>query len=141
MVVVASPGYLKRAGTPETLNDLEQRECIQFEMPSNGRNLAWVFTVNAQDSELVTRGGTVCSGDVLAGVTLARNGAGLFQTYRYIVEKDLQAGSLVEVLKSLGGRSRPFILLYPHARHMSLRVRTFAEFLAAELGPNAKNLA
>jgi DNA-binding transcriptional LysR family regulator len=138
IVIIAAPRYLKRAGTPKTLDELEHHECIQFEMPSSGRNLAWLVKVDAEDSELVTRGGTVCSGDFLAGVTLARNGAGLFQTYRYIVEKDLEDGSLVEVLKPFGGRSRPFILLYPHARHMSLRVRSFAEFLVTELAGRPK---
>jgi DNA-binding transcriptional LysR family regulator len=66
---------------------------------------------------------------VLGIVTLARSGAGLVQTYRFIVEQDLASGALVELLPQHGGASRPFFLLYPHARHLSLRVRTFVEFL------------
>lgn len=64
---------------------------------------------------------------------MARSGAGLVQTYRYIVEKDLKQGDLVELMPQFGGTSRPFILLYPHARHLSLRVRTFVDFLVKEL--------
>nr|WP_279051531.1 LysR substrate-binding domain-containing protein [Cedecea davisae] len=67
-------------------------------------------------------------------VTLARSGAGLVQTYQFIVEQDLADGSLVELLPEYGGSSRPFILLYPHARHLSLRVRCLVDFLALRLG-------
>lgn len=66
-------------------------------------------------------------------MTLARSGAGLFQTYRFIVEQDLRAGTLVEILPGLGGRSRPFMLLYPHARFLSSRVRVFVDFLVEHL--------
>jgi DNA-binding transcriptional LysR family regulator len=70
---------------------------------------------------------------VLGVVTLARSGAGIVQTYRFIVEQDLARGDLVELLPEHGGASRPFILLYPHARHLSLRARTFVEFLVEHL--------
>ena len=65
----------------------------------------------------------------LGGVTLARHGAGLLQTYRYIVENDLKNGNLQEVLKPFSGRSRPFSLIYPKNKHIPLRVRVFIDFL------------
>ncbi len=134
LVLVASPDYLKRAGTPKTLDDLQSHECIQFELPSTGRKIPWQFHVDKKEVDLSTEGGYCCSEDVLGIVTLARNGAGLVQTYRFIVEKDIQNGDLIELLPRFGGTSRPFILLYPHARHMSLRVRTFVNFLIENLG-------
>lgn len=78
---------------------------------------------------MLTSGGCVCSGGVLGGVTLTKNGAGLFQAYRFIVERALEEGTLVEVLQAFAGRSRPFTLLYPHARHVPLRQRAFVDFL------------
>lgn len=75
------------------------------------------------------QGGYCCSDDVLGGVTLAKNGAGLFQTYRFIVEQELADGRLVEVLAPFAGRSRPFTLLYPHGRYVPQRVRAFVDFL------------
>jgi DNA-binding transcriptional LysR family regulator len=59
------------------------------------------------------------------------------QTYRFIVARDLAEGGLVELLPQHGGTSRPFILLYPHARHLSLRVRTFVDFLTEKLSPHS----
>jgi DNA-binding transcriptional LysR family regulator len=134
LVVVATPAYLRAAGKLETPDDLINHDCIQFELPSTGRNIPWQFNQNGEAIEITTRGGYGSSGDVLAGVTLARNGAGVFQTYRFIVEKDLANGTLTEVLTPYGGCSRPFILLYPHGRHLSSRVRSFVDFLMEKLG-------
>jgi DNA-binding transcriptional LysR family regulator len=129
LVVVGSPDYLARRGTPMTLNELHEHDCIQFDLPSSGRRIPWLFKDQGRDVELSTEGGYTLSEDVLGGVTLARHGAGLFQTYRFIVKDDLREGRLVEVLQAASGRSRPFNLLYPSSRHMPSRVRSFIDFL------------
>ncbi|MCG6575993.1 LysR family transcriptional regulator [Pseudomonas sp. AF32] len=129
LVVVASPDYLRTAATPQTLEDLDDHECIQFELPSSGRRISWLFNVEGKEREVFAQGRYSCSDDVLGGVTLAKYGAGLFQTYRFIVERELADGSLVEVLQPYSGRSRPFTLLYPHGRYVPQRVRAFVDFL------------
>jgi DNA-binding transcriptional LysR family regulator len=134
LVVVASPAYLRRSAKLETPDDLVNHECIQFELPSSGRNLTWQFKRDGEVVDHVTRGGYGTSGDALAGATLARHGAGIMQTYRFIVEKDLADGTLIELLKPYGGSSRPFMLLYPHGRHLSSRVRAFIDFIIETLG-------
>ena len=133
LVVVASPDYLQRAGTPTTLDALREHNCIQFALPSNGRNIAWLFRDGADDIELPTSGLYGCAEDILGAVTLAVKGGGIFQTYRFVAEADLQTGRLVELLPEFGGRSRPFCLIYPHGRHVALRVRAFVEFLVDRL--------
>jgi DNA-binding transcriptional LysR family regulator len=134
LVVVATRQYLKQAGTPKTLDDLAQHECIQYELPSSGRRIAWLFTEAGKQRDILADGALSSSDDVLAGVTLAKHHGGLFQTYRFIVEKELASGELVEVLKPFNGRSRPFTLLYPSGRHLPLRMRVFVDFLLAQLG-------
>ncbi|MEO4048908.1 LysR family transcriptional regulator [Pseudomonas sp. CAU 1711] len=131
LVVVAAPDYLRRAGVPSELEQLVEHECIQFELPSSGRRIPWLFREQGRERELFTAGGYCCSADVLGGVTLARSGAGLFQAYRFTVEPLLASGELVEVLQPYAGASRPFTLLYPHARHVPIRVRVFVDFLLA----------
>lgn len=129
LVVVASPGYLRQAGVPASLDALKDHCCIQFRLPSSGRVVPWEFRVDGKDVDIATEGGYCCSEDVMGGVTLARGGAGLYQTCRFLVEDELKSGALVEVLQPYAGRSRAFTLLYPHGRHVSLRVRTFVDFL------------
>jgi DNA-binding transcriptional LysR family regulator len=134
LVLVASPDYLRRCGEPQSLDELARHDCIQFELPSSGRPIAWLFREDGQDVERLTSGSTSCADDVLAGVTLARHGAGIFQAYRFTVEEELRQGRLVELLKPFGGRSRPFNLLYPHQRFVPLRVRCFVDFLLGGVG-------
>jgi len=133
LVLVATPGYLKRAGIPTTPEQLLQHDCIQFELPSTGRRIPWPLHIDGEVVELATTGGYCCSDDVLGIVTLARGGAGVVQTYRYIVAEDIRRGTLIELMPQFGGTSRPFILLYPHARHLSQRVRAFVDFLVGRM--------
>lgn len=132
LVVVAAPGYLRRAGTPRAPADLAGHECIQFLLPSTGLPVPWVFRQDGKDFEMATGGGFTCADDVLGTVTLAHHGAGLLQTYRFVVEEDLARGALKEVLRDHGGRSRPFSILYPASRHMPLRVRAFIDYLVEQ---------
>ena len=135
LVVVAAPTYLRRVGPPASLQELQQHDCIQFLLPRSGQKIAWLFHQDGEPLEVVTPGGYCCSGDLLGCVTLARHGAGLLQTYRFVVEEDLRQGTLQEVLQAFGGRSRPFSLLYPHGRYLPLRVRLFVDFLIERLTP------
>ncbi|HYD59834.1 MAG TPA: LysR family transcriptional regulator [Noviherbaspirillum sp.] len=133
LVVVASPAYLKRKGKPKTLEDLRKHDCIQFEWPRTGQAMPWLLRVEGEDADVSTDGTVCITDDVLGIATAARNGIGLAQTYRFIVNDDLENGTLVEVLHGLGGASRPFSILYPANRHMPHRVRVLVEYLLEHL--------
>jgi DNA-binding transcriptional LysR family regulator len=137
LVVVATPAYLRRHGRPTTLESLQAHDCIQFVRPSTGQAVPWLLRRAGRDFEHLTSGGLRCSEDILGAVTLARHGAGLFQTYRFIVAEDLKRRALVAVLPAFAGASRPFSLLYPSQRHMPLRLRVLIDFLLARLGPRS----
>lgn len=129
LVVVAAESYLSSHGEPESPDDLVHHECIQFVLPSTGRLIPWLFREEGVDRDIVTAGSYSCAEDVLGGVTLARNGAGLFQTYRYVVAAELENGILKEVLLPFKGRSRPFNIMYPHGKLIPSRVRVFIDYL------------
>ncbi|MGB4116091.1 MAG: LysR family transcriptional regulator [Polaromonas sp.] len=133
LVVVATPGYLRRKGKPTTLAALQNHDCIQFLYPRTGQPMPWLLRHDAGDVDHATKGGICCSDDILGAVTLARHGAGLLQTYRFIVEQDLAQGTLKEVMQPFGGTSRPFSLLYPANRHMTQRLRVLIDFLTGKL--------
>lgn len=138
LVVVGSRAYLRKHGTPKTLADLDQQDCMQFILPSSGQRVPWAFRHDGQDVELATQGNITCLDDILACVTLARAGGGLAQTYRFIVDEDIQQGRLVEVLKQHGGRTRPFSLMYLRDRYMPLRVRVFTDYVVKTFARGAQ---
>lgn len=133
IVVVASPDYLARCGTPRTPEDLAEHDCIQFALPSTGRKVPWQFMRNGERIELETNGNYYCYEDVNACVVLARSGAGLLQTLRFLFEPGLASGDLVEVLQPYAGCSRQVSLLYPDGRHLPQRVRLLVDFLLENL--------
>ncbi|WP_336937316.1 LysR family transcriptional regulator [Acinetobacter modestus] len=133
LIVVASQEYLKQFGTPQSLEDLQHHQCIQFVLPSTGKNVPWLFKSNQQLIEYQSAGNIRCLDDILGTVTLAKHSTGLLQTYRFIVEKELKNGDLIEVLSEFSGTSRPFSLLYPSKKHESFHIRVFIDFLLKEL--------
>lgn len=133
LVIVGSPAYLRGKGMPKTVEDLGRHECIQFERPLTGQPMPWLLHMDGKETQVATSGAVCITDDVLGLVTAARGGMGLVQTYRFIVADDLEKGTLVEVLRTHGGASRPFTLLYAANRHMPHRVRVLVEFLVDNL--------
>ena len=61
--------------------------------------------------------------------------AGLVYLPSFIVGEDLQAGRLVSVLEEFTMVGATVNAVYPHARHLSPKVRVFVDFLAERFGP------
>jgi len=125
----AAPGYLERAGTPSSLDDLRRHACIQFVLPSTGRPMPMIFRDGGREVDFAFSSRQRVHEDVLGAVSWARAGGGLFQIYHFIAQEYVARGELVEVLQPFAGRSRPFNVLYPQNRHLSARVRAFVDFL------------
>lgn len=132
LVIAAAPAYLRGRRRPRQPEDLAQHECIQFVQPSTGLAVPWLLQRDGRIAEFATTGRLRCTDDILGPVTLARAGAGVVQTYRFLVEQDLREGRLIELLAAYAGASRPFSLLYPAHRHMPLRVRVLVDYLMAQ---------
>lgn len=132
--VFATPDYLAKKGTPHSLDDLENHDCIQYVSPNTGRPLQWLFHgEKGEEIEQPIRSRMRVQNDALGCVAWVNAGGGLYQTYRFVATSALKRGDLVEVLRNHGGRSRPFSILYPQNRHLSAKVRAFVDFLRATL--------
>jgi DNA-binding transcriptional LysR family regulator len=132
--VFATPGYLKKNGTPGGIADLDSHDCIQYVSPNTGRPLNWLFTgANGEEIDYVVKSRMRILNDALGCVAWVNAGGGLYQTYRFAAAGALERGDLVEVLKENGGRSKPFSLIYPQNRHLSAKVRAFVDFLRTTL--------
>lgn len=132
LCLVASKDYLARAGTPQTLAELAGHACIPFIMPRSGRVAPWALRDGGRDVDWAVPSGIRVSDDVLGVVSLAMAGAGICQSYDFIVREHLAAGRLVEVLPQLRGRSRPFSVLYAPHRRQSGAVRALIALLTRE---------
>ncbi len=133
----AAPAYLAARGTPRALAELDTHALLPFVRPSSGRPMPWLLRVNGRDVDHGVPAQLRCAGDPLAAVRLAEAGAGIVQTYHFIVAEALARGALVELMPQLGGRTRPFHALYPPHRHLNASVRAFVDFLRHDVVPPA----
>ena len=78
------------------------------------------------------------SDDVLGVVSMAQSGAGICQTYDFIVRDRIQAGTLVELLPHLRGRTRPFSVIYAPHRRLSAASRALIDMLVASTPDSSK---
>ena len=132
LLLVASPDYLHRMGSPQTLEELHRHTCLPFIMPRTGRIAPWVFRDEERDIDWLPGSAIEISEDVLGVVSLAEQGMGICQSYEFIVRDRIQRGQLVEVLPHLRGRSRPFSVLFAPHRRQSAATRAMIDLLTTQ---------
>ncbi|HEQ0062918.1 TPA: LysR family transcriptional regulator [Pseudomonas aeruginosa] len=132
-VTVASPAYLARHGTPQTLDDLAQGHlAVAYIARPHGRDAGLDFRVGADivERQLPPRI-SVTGADLYTGAALA--GLGIVQVPRYRVVEELAQGRLIALLPDAPPPPMPVSVLYPHNRQLSPRVRVFTQWIAARL--------
>lgn len=122
-VVVASPAYLERHGTPATPKDIAAHGVIVF-----GGLGRWGFENGAVR---VTPRLTVTTAE--AAVDAAVAGVGIAHVLSYQAVDALARGSLVQVLEPYGREETPVHLLYPGGAHPPPKLRALVDFAVPRL--------
>lgn len=131
--VVASPAYIAEHGSALRPDDLLAHNCLSFAKTPGPH--AWHFERDGRAFEVRVSGSVnINSFAVLHG--LARHGLGVIRLPEYIVAADVEAGVLVPLLDGWAPPAVPVHVVYPSARHLSPRVRAFAELVATDLKVN-----
>jgi DNA-binding transcriptional LysR family regulator len=125
-VVVGSPGYLERRGTPERPEDLLRHECITFRSPSTGALYAWELERGRRNWRVPVRGGVISS-DTRLNASLAEQGVGLAYALEPMVLEQLRTGRLQRVLERYAPTVPGFFLYYPSVARRSTPLRLFVE--------------
>ena len=130
---VAAPQYLQRRGTPLVPQDLAAHDCLTLSSDAS-QTCGWAFRVPlaaGTGSEIIhiRPGGPLdCSdGQVLYDWCLA--GFGIAWRSTWEVEAEMAAGQLVAVLEDFAAPPNGIYMVFPHAKHLPLRVRLWIDFL------------
>jgi DNA-binding transcriptional LysR family regulator len=134
-VVVGSPGYLARHGTPERPEDLLRHECITFRSQTTGALYAWELERGRRNWRVPVRGGVVSS-DARLNTSLAEQDLGLVYALEPMVIEQLRARRLRVVLERYAPTVPGFFLYFPSVARRSAPLRLFAE-AAKELAVRA----
>ena len=131
MLLIASPDYLARRGTPVTPDDLDAHDCLRF---SFRRSVdSWPFRINGKTVQRPVHGSFFGnSGEVVRQMAVA--GGGIARHGLFHVAQDLAAGRLVEVLADYNpGDGEDIHALYAPEDRAAARIRAFLDFLDEEL--------
>lgn len=130
VIVLASPGYVARHGTPGHPDDLAAHRIIGF------TPLFWArewrlegpegLAVKPVSPALLSNSTDTLVASVLAGV-------GLAALPSWLVAGELADGSLVRVMPDWQGEARGIYAVYPSNRLMAAKVRLFVDRVAARL--------
>lgn len=133
MILCASLAYLDQFGTPETPDDLKDHRCLCYSTNTlvpewrlqHLDRTPWSLPIKAHLH--------ANNGDVLRVAALA--GSGIAFLPNFIVGADLQASSLISLLRGYVPEDAGIYAVYPHSRHLSPKVRAFIDFLIEHFGP------
>ncbi len=129
-LLVATPDYLRARGTPQEPEDLAEHDCLGYR-DDLGEEI-WQLSKGKRQRSHTAKGRlSANNGDLLAG--LALNGEGIARLPRFIIEADIAAGRLIEVLPDWAAPEIWLTLYYPPYEQLPLRVATFSDFFEAHV--------
>jgi DNA-binding transcriptional LysR family regulator len=132
MLIVASPAYLARHGEPMVPADLARHDCLGYSYAARGG----VWELSGPDGTTLQRVKgrlQANNGDVLAAA--AAGGLGIVAGPSFILGDLVRAGRLRPVLPGYRLPELGIHAVWPPGRHVSAKLRSFVDFIAARFGP------
>lgn len=122
----AAPAYLERHGTPQTPEALAEHNCLV----SRGAvlNASWPVQRDGTLGSVRVTGNLVAdNGEIIRHAAIA--GLGIAMAARWMVEDDLRAGRLTEILAEYAPTNRAIYAVLPRQGSLTPKVRAFVDFL------------
>ncbi|MBX3184605.1 MAG: hypothetical protein KF915_18395 [Polyangiaceae bacterium] len=116
MAVVSAPAYLRKRHAPKSPRELTLHACINLRLPTRGEFFTWTFRKGNQERRVKVEGQLVFN-TLSSVVAAATDGFGLAYVPYDLVARQLERGSLVEVLADWKQTFEGYHLYYPHRRH------------------------
>lgn len=130
-VIVASPAYLARHGTPVVPEDLHDHNCLNFNF--RRAEPVWPFRKDGRDYALSVRGTIEANNGETLG-QLAADGVGITRVGRFSVQPELASGDLVPLLEDYNpGDIETIHAVFLGGTNVPARLRVFVDFLAERL--------
>lgn len=136
MVNAASPAYLARHGTPQTLDDLvsQAHRIVHYTPALGSKPYGWEYPDGGGYGTLALPGAlSVNSVQTYHAAGLA--GIGLIQAGLSALAPYFERGEMIEILPDLPPESLQVWFLVAHRRNMSRRVRAFLSWLEGAMAP------
>ncbi|MBT8769326.1 LysR family transcriptional regulator [Metapseudomonas boanensis] len=131
-VICAAPSYLAKHGVPQDPADLQQHRYLRLLDPLYHDN--WVL--NGDDGEFDVLPAESLQVNVAESLAkAAQAGMGFCLLPSFVACPFLREGSLLRVLPEYRLRARNIYAIYPSRRFLDAKIKTWVDFLKAELPP------
>ena len=131
-VLVASRAYLKKHGTPRRPSDLKEHATLIYSSVQG--NDLWRLRNASGEAVSVPVTGRLRSNNLSALLAAARAHMGIAALPRYVAYESLQAGRVVEVLKTCRLPEQEIHAVYPSPRLVPQKVQAFIAFVQGRFG-------
>ncbi len=126
LIIVASPAYLERHGTPHTLEELDNHRFIVY-AGDYGVNDSWRYR-EGDEIKTFSVNSRIKVNDGYALLQSTRNGMGMMLAPTFVSCESVKAGSLVPVLPELALLPfSPIYIMYPSRSHLPNKTRLFID--------------
>lgn len=123
----ASPEYVKAIGLPEKPEDLKKHRYLTHSMRrpddlvafDRGKTIAVQPYLRVNDAETLLK--------------LALEGLGIVKLHRYVVQKQLESGHLLELFREENRSEIPLYIAYPQRRFVPSKIRCFVDFFCSQV--------
>ena len=126
-VVCCTPEYAQCHGIPQNLNDLEDHNCLSFNL-QGGQQRGWYFQDCGKPVIIKAAGNLDCNDGELLHRWVCE-GLGLAWRSTWEIESQLQSGELITVLDNYSLPHYDIMAVYPQQRHLPAKVRFFIDML------------
>lgn len=132
-VLCASPEYLKVHGEPKTPDDLKHHKVLKY--GGTDQSGLKFLTKEGKDQLVYLEPHFIANnGDFLKSLAESNHGITFLPTF--IVWQSLATKTLVPVLEKYQMQTMHAYAIYPHNRHLPLKVRSLIDFLVERFGDN-----
>jgi len=131
-VLVASRAYLKKHGMPRRPSDLKEHATLIYSSVQG--NDLWRLRNASGEAVSVPVTGRLRSNNLSALLAAARAHMGIAALPRYVAHESLQAGRVVEVLKTCRLPEQEIHAVYPSPRLVPQKVQAFIAFVQGRFG-------
>lgn len=132
LLLCASPKYLDLNGAPSSIYDLERHNCLTHRQ-GRATSLWEFYTRNRNQLQNIEVNGSLKANNCDMLCEAARIGEGIIYTPSFVVEADIQNGSLVSLLPENTGVPVGVYVLYPAKGLRPEKVLAFVNVLKEEL--------
>jgi DNA-binding transcriptional LysR family regulator len=132
MVICASPGYLKRHGTPRTPEDLQQAPRLAFSEAVSAGD--WTFLDAKRRAHVISGPCRMASNNTQMLLAAALAGAGVAYGPTFVFGEQIAQGNLVALLPEYHAAELAIQAVFPSTRYLPVKVRHFVDCLVDAFG-------